>query len=74
VTQWAVAPAYLAHSHARLIRLAQDLDFLLRRESSIFAFAHSLRSGRRPPAGARSLSFSRYPFVQKSLKLHTQAR
>jgi hypothetical protein len=36
----------------------------------MFDFAHKLRSLCSPPAADRSLSFSRQPFVQKSMQLH----
>lgn len=49
-------PTHLAHRHARLLRLAQNLDLLLRRKSWILAFAHELRSLCGAPAADRSLS------------------
>lgn len=52
----AVTPTYLAHRHAGLIRLAQNLDLLFCCESSILAFAHELRFLCGAPAADRSLS------------------
>src|SRR5438552_1247233 len=55
----AVTPTDLADRDPRLIRLTQNLQFLLSRKSPMLAFAHKPRYSCRPTAADRSLSFPR---------------
>ena len=67
-----MAAANLAHRHAGFIRLAQNLNFLLRRKSLILSCAHPLRSVCGPVTQQIEVShFSPSILFQKSLKLHS---